>query len=160
MRWQSGQACIVELIAEGQLERRDADLDDARARLARSEAHLAQLQATDITDAVLRARLAFSAMATSAVALLVAQGLRQTDEGGLAAVQRAVNAQFSGGPVPGVFATLTAISEPPTAFADARSLEERVRDAAIAADWAVAYAVRLLGTGLLHEFTDDEAIAS
>jgi len=164
MRWQSGQDRIVELIAEGQLERNDADLDDARARLANSEEHLARLKAANATDIDARFRLAFSAMATSAVALLAAQGLHQTTTGGLAAVQRAVNAQFSGGPVPGVFETLTAISVAPAdrtgdrAVTDVRPVEEQASTAAEAAGWAVAYTARLLGAGLLHAFTDDEAL--
>ena len=101
----------------------------------------------------MRYRLAFRAMASCAGALLAAQGLRQTSAGGLPAVQRAIDAQFGGGPGPGVFDALTSMSvQPGTATAGPASIAERADDAAETAGWAVTFATRVLGANILHRF--------
>jgi hypothetical protein len=153
VRWQRGANEIDALLAAGQLERCEASDDEARRLLAEGRQHLDQLTSTDDGEPAARYRLAFRAMASSASALLAAEGLRQTEVGGIVAVQRAIDAQFGGGPGPGVFDALSALSTPPSNALDAAAMDVAVTEAIEAATWAVAFTSRLFDTAILRAFS-------
>jgi hypothetical protein len=150
-RWQHGQTEIDELLGSGLLERREGNVTQAFEHLAEAERFVDLLLDPETTDGELRARLSFRALAACALALLTAQGLHPSARGGLEAVERAVTAQFHGGPGPGVFDGLCALAAA-TEHAGSPSAVD-VPAAATSAVAAVSYTSRLLDGRMLRPFT-------
>lgn len=93
-RWEQGRATIDEMLAGGHLERVPPDGDAARALVDKARVHLrsAAVLADDDVDTAYDAL--HSANRKSLTAVLLAQGLRPTRDGGHVAVYDAVRAQL------------------------------------------------------------------
>ncbi|HSK97035.1 MAG TPA: HEPN domain-containing protein [Euzebyales bacterium] len=94
--WQTGRAHVELLIDKGWLEPVRASGDLATRLLHESAAHLHTARAARDSDPTGALQLGYDAARKAAIALLAAQGLRATTDGGHKATAEAAAAQFDG----------------------------------------------------------------
>lgn len=92
--WGQGTATVDRLLAEGHLERVPANLEAAQALVDKSRVHLGSAAALADTDVELAYDALHAANRKALTAVLLAQGLRPTRDGGHVAVYDAVRAQL------------------------------------------------------------------
>ena len=92
--WEPGHEEIEKLVASGRLQQIVPDMRVATRLLDEAGRHLDSARLTGDDDPSGAYVLAYDALRKSALALLMAQGLRATTRGGHLAVQEAVLAQF------------------------------------------------------------------
>lgn len=98
LRWDRGRGIVDDLLKRQELQRVSADRDAAARLLRVARTHLdsaAQIRANDPTMAV---AAAYDSARKALAALLEAQGLRPTSQGGHIALREAAMAQFGGLP--------------------------------------------------------------
>ncbi|HEX9410522.1 MAG TPA: HEPN domain-containing protein [Actinomycetota bacterium] len=95
MRWEEGRTLVEELIEHDELERVTADRNSAKELLKAAGRHLSSAGAIRDTDPEGAYSMAYDAARKACAALLEAQGLRATSNGGHVAVKGAIMAQFS-----------------------------------------------------------------
>jgi len=93
--WPTGIETIKELIVAGNLQKVTPSLEAAHGFLAQAAGHLDSAQSVAATDPTGAYSLLYDAARKSLAAVLQAQGLRATSNGGHYAIQEAVNAQFT-----------------------------------------------------------------
>lgn len=94
MSWQRGRDEILTLLDRGELTQVVADLDLAQRLLTAARRHVKSAETLCESDPELAYAAVYDAIRKALSAMLQAQGLRPTAEGGHLAVQRAVRAQF------------------------------------------------------------------
>lgn len=94
MSWNQGSAEVDELLSRGKLERVPPSLDGARGLVQQARNHLDSVQLIADLDVELAYDGLHSANRKALTAVLLAQGLRPTREGGHTAVSEAVRAQL------------------------------------------------------------------
>jgi len=92
--WQRGRDEILTLLDQGELTQVVADLDLADRLLTAARRHVKSAETLCDSDPELAYAAVYDAIRKALSAMLQAQGLRPTAEGGHLAVQRAVRAQF------------------------------------------------------------------
>jgi hypothetical protein len=96
MTWQRGRPAIERLLESGELEQVEPSPSTTERLLAAAAAHL-QFAKTGVDDDPDGAfQLGYDAARKASAALLAAQGLRSTTQGGHVAIQEAVVEQFGG----------------------------------------------------------------
>lgn len=94
MSWQRGREEILTMLDQGELTQVVADLDLAQRLLAAAGRHVNSAETLCDNDPELAYAALYDAIRKALSAMLQAQGLRPTAEGGHLAVQRAIRAQF------------------------------------------------------------------
>lgn len=94
--WQKGRADIEQLLASGDLDRVQPSGDLTQRLLDEATAHIDTAHAAIDDDATGALQIGYDAARKAAIALLSAQGLRGTTEGGHRAIAAAAAAQFNG----------------------------------------------------------------
>jgi hypothetical protein len=92
--WQRGRDDILAMLDQGELTQVVADLDLAERLLTAARRHVNSAQTLCDSDPELAYSALYDAIRKALSAMLQAQGLRPTAEGGHLAVQRAAWAQF------------------------------------------------------------------
>lgn len=94
--WQRGRADIERLLAANDLDRVQASSDLAERLLDEAAAHIDTAHTAIEDDPTGALQIGYDAARKSAIALLAAQGLRGTTNGGHKAIAEAAAAQFDG----------------------------------------------------------------
>jgi len=94
--WQKGRADIEQLLASGDLDRVQPSGDLTDRLLDEAAAHIDTAHAAIDDDPTGALQIGYDAARKAAIALLAAQGLRGTTEGGHRAIAAAAAAQFNG----------------------------------------------------------------
>ncbi|MCL2464911.1 MAG: HEPN domain-containing protein [Micrococcales bacterium] len=92
--WNPGRATVEALLANGDLERVPVNLDGAQGLVARARRHLFSAESLAETDVELAYDALHAANRKALTAVLLAQGLRPTRQGGHISVYEAVRAQL------------------------------------------------------------------
>lgn len=96
MTWTRGEADMRRLLDDRAIERVPVNPDHARALWEAAESALRVAETAAATDAGVALEIAYTAARKACSALLAAQGLRATSDGGHIAVEHAMQAQFGG----------------------------------------------------------------
>lgn len=143
MSWQRGRDEILTLLDRGKLTQVVADLDLAQRLLTAARRHVKSAETLRDDDPELAYAAVYDAIRKALSAMLQAQGLRPTTEGGHLAVQRAVRAQFGASmgallrPVDRICTTRHAIQYPDSAtYVDADDVRADLPAAAALIDAA------------------------
>jgi hypothetical protein len=94
--WQKGRADIEQLLANGDLDRVQPSGDLTDRLLDEAAAHIDTAHSAIDDDPTGALQIGYDAARKAAIALLAAQGLRRTTDGGHRAIAAAVAAQFDG----------------------------------------------------------------
>jgi hypothetical protein len=94
--WQKGRSEIEQLLANGDLDSVQPSGDLADRLLDEASAHIATAQSAAGEDPTGALQITHDAARKAAIALLAAQGLRGTTDGGHRAIAAATAAQFDG----------------------------------------------------------------
>ncbi|MCL2467022.1 MAG: HEPN domain-containing protein [Micrococcales bacterium] len=92
--WNQGRATVEALLANGDLERVPVAPDGAQRLVARARTHLLSAESLAETDVELAYDALHAANRKALTAVLLAQGLRPTRQGGHISVYEAVRAQL------------------------------------------------------------------
>lgn len=98
MSWPTGQEAINDLLATRSLQQVPASREDAQALLDAAARHLRSALTVADSDPDSAYTLLYDAARKSLAAVLQAQGLRATSQGGHYAIQMAITAQFTAPP--------------------------------------------------------------
>ncbi|CAN5753161.1 hypothetical protein BH23ACT10_BH23ACT10_13450 [soil metagenome] len=94
--WQKGRADIEQLLANGDLDRVQPSGDLTERLLGEAAAHIDTAHASIDDDPTGALQIGYDAARKTAIALLAAQGLRGTTDGGHRTIAAAAAAQFDG----------------------------------------------------------------
>ena len=94
--WQKGRADIEQLLADGDLDRVQPSGDLTDRLLDEAAAHIDTAHSAIDDDPTGALQIGYDAARKAAIALLAAQGLRGTTDGGHRAIAAAAAAQFDG----------------------------------------------------------------
>src|ERR671919_903407 len=94
--WQRGRGEIEQLLANGDLDRVQPSGDLSDRLLDEAAAHIATAQSAIDEDPTGALQIGYDAARKAAIALLAAQGIRGTTDGGHRAIAAAAAAQFDG----------------------------------------------------------------